>query len=254
MLNIFNCSGGKDSIAQILLALEKGIKIDIVLYSEVRFQSGFEGSVSGELPEMRNFIFKTLVPFLEKTDKNIHFEHVTAQETYLDVFFHYIERSEKNKGRQQGFPLPGRCWVNPRLKIKPIEKFLKGLKEPYQVYLGLAADEQKRLSRLKLGQKSLLALYDITEADCFKICEKYGLLSPVYKYKKRCGCWFCPAQSKQDLIYLAHKEPDLFRGLIHLEEMSETLCPIVPRFKHRDCAADLFQKCLNTPLKEISHE
>lgn len=69
MLNIFNCSGGKDSVAQILVALEKGIKIDIVLYSEVMFDK----ETSGELPEMREFIFNKLVPFLEKADKKYPF-------------------------------------------------------------------------------------------------------------------------------------------------------------------------------------
>lgn len=192
--------------------------------------------------------------FWKRQTKNIRFAHVKADETYLDVFFHRIERSKKNKGRLQGFPLPGRCWVNPRLKIKPIEKFLRGLKEPYQVYLGLAADETKRLSRLKVGQRSILALYDITEADCFKICEKYGLLSPVYKYKKRCGCWFCPAQSKLDLLYLVHKEPSLVRILSSLEDMGEVLSPVVRWFKHNTCVASISQNYSKIPLKEITHE
>ena len=46
------CSGGKDSIATILLALEHGETLDEVVWVEVMFNK----ELSGEVPEHRVFI------------------------------------------------------------------------------------------------------------------------------------------------------------------------------------------------------
>lgn len=49
------------------------------------------------------------------------------------------------------------------------------------------------------------------------LCEKYGLLSPVYSFSKRGGCWFCPNASKKELIHLRKKHKDLWNKLLKLE-------------------------------------
>jgi hypothetical protein len=60
-------------------------------------------------------------------------------------------------------------------------------------YLGIAADEPKRLERLKGTNKiSLLEKYGYTEKMAFDLCEKYGLLSPIYDFTKRGGVGSAP--------------------------------------------------------------
>ena len=56
---IASCSGGKDSVATILLAAEKNEPLDEVIYSEVMFDQ----KISGEVPEHRDFIHQKLKPF-----------------------------------------------------------------------------------------------------------------------------------------------------------------------------------------------
>ena len=50
--HIASCSFGKDSLATILLALEHGEPLDEAVYCEVMFDK----TISGEVPEHRDFI------------------------------------------------------------------------------------------------------------------------------------------------------------------------------------------------------
>lgn len=82
-------------------------------------------------------------------------------------------------------------------------------------YLGIAADEPKRLERLDGKTKvSPLAAIGWTEADCRSWCERNGLLSPIYTTATRGGCWFCHNQSIGQLRLLRKNYPDLWALLL----------------------------------------
>ena len=82
----------------------------------------------------------------------------------------------------------------------------------------LALDEPKRLARLnKEKDISLLAKYGLTEADAWRLCEKYDMLSPCYQHSKRNGCWFCPNASNSELSHMVNRHPELFDRLIEWE-------------------------------------
>ncbi len=36
----------------------------------------------------------------------------------------------------------------------------------------------------------------------YELCKNYGLLSPIYSFTRRNGCWFCPNQSYNELAHL----------------------------------------------------
>lgn len=61
-MHIAACSGGKDSVATILLAAQHGDPLDEVVFSEVMFDQ----NTTGEVPEHRDFIYDRLKPFCEK--------------------------------------------------------------------------------------------------------------------------------------------------------------------------------------------
>lgn len=61
-MHIAACSGGKDSVATILLAAQYGDPLDEVVFSEVMFDQ----NTTGEVPEHRDFIYDRLKPFCEK--------------------------------------------------------------------------------------------------------------------------------------------------------------------------------------------
>lgn len=204
MIHIASCSFGADSMAQLILAHKYGEPVDIVLYCEVMFD--LKNDISGELPEHRDFIYNVAIPKI-KREFGYRVEIVRSRKDYLDEFNAVICRGER-KGKIRGFPIQGRCCINRDCKMPPIREFYKTLSDEYSTYVGIAADEPERLARLKGNDISLLAKYGITQAAAREIDEKYGLLSPIYQFTKRNGCWFCPSQRlcETEHIYEQHRE------------------------------------------------
>ena len=92
-------------------------------------------------------------------------------------------------------------------------------------YVGIAADEPKRLERLNNKTEiSLLAKYGIAEKDAFKLCQKYNLLSPVYEISRRNGCWFCPYVKDKELLHFLKNNGDKFNKLIEWEKENNLSC------------------------------
>ena len=88
--------------------------------------------------------------------------------------------------------MSGKCVINSQCKIRAIKKFWKEIKEPFTQYIGIAIDEHARMERIvKAGNKaSLLKKYGYTEKMAFDLCEKYGLLSPIYGFRLVTGAGF----------------------------------------------------------------
>ena len=85
-------------------------------------------------------------------------------------------------------------------------------------YVGIAADEPARLRRLPANAVSLLAQYEYTQQDAYRLCWEYDLLSPSYQYAKRGGCWFCPNASRSELLALWRDHEELWTRLLALEK------------------------------------
>ena len=211
MKHILTCSFGKDSIATALLALQHGEPLDELVYSEVMFSD----TVSGELPEHKRFIYETAIPYFEK--RGIPTKILRGQKTYLDCFYRIVSRGNA-EGKLASFPLTGRCSIQRDCKLPPIRNYQKMLPQDTVYYLGIAADEPIRLARLKENQTSLLAKYNLTEKDAWKMCQTEGLLSPLYAFTGRGGCWFCPNASMRELRHLYNAHPDLWQLLLELQD------------------------------------
>lgn len=100
--------------------------------------------------------------------------------------------------------------------MDPLNRFLKNTGDAIQ-YVGIAADEEKRLERLDGKTKvSLLEKYGYTEADAAALCKKYGLYSPAYQFSNRNGCWFCPNCRDAEFAEFKRRHPDLWQRLLDL--------------------------------------
>ena len=208
---IASCSFGKDSLATILLAKEHGEPLDEAVYCEVMFDK----DISGEVPEHRDFIYNRAIPALERMGVKIIV--LRSEKTYVDLFTGRVTRGPK-KGMVRSFPICGRCAVQRDCKIRPIQRYQKTLPPGTVQYIGIAKDEQERLLRLEDGrQGSLLAKYDLTEQDAWEFCQKAGLLSPVYTFTDRGGCWFCPNAKRAELRHLYDHHPDLWARMLSLQ-------------------------------------
>ena len=139
---VASCSGGKDSVATLLLAAQHNEPLDEAVFSEVMFDK----DTSGEVPEHRDFIYDRLKPFCEK-ELGIKFTILHADKTYDEVFHHVITRGP-HKGEVRGFAWAGMCAVNRDCKIPPVRKYNTALSPDTVSYVGIAQDEPKRLARL----------------------------------------------------------------------------------------------------------
>ena len=173
---VASCSGGKDSVATLLLAAQHNEPLDEAVFSEVMFDK----DTSGEIPEHRDFIYDRLKPFCEK-ELGVKFTILHADKTYDEVFHHVITRGP-HKGEVRGFAWAGMCAVNRDCKIPPVRKYNAALSPDTVSYVGIAADEPKRIARLDgITKVSLLAKYGMTEADAYKLCQEHGLLAVLLK-------------------------------------------------------------------------
>lgn len=218
MKYIASWSGGKDSTASILLAHEHNDPLDLIIFSEVMFDE----NISGELPEHIDFIKNKAVPIFESWGYETKI--LRSDKTYLDCF-HHISTKGKRIGKKRGFPMAGKCLINRNCKMPPLIKFTNGIGEPFTQYIGIAVDEPVRMNRIvNAGNKvSLLEKYRYTEQMAFDLCKKYGLLSPIYDFAPRGGCWFCPNARDVELRHLRNCHRDLWDKLLALENEPNTI-------------------------------
>lgn len=206
------CSGGRDSVATLIVAKNYNEPLDAVAFVEVMF----DRQTSGEHPLHRDFVYERLKPFVEN-ELRVPFIVLRSDRTYMDRFDGIVCRGE-NKGKTRGFPVPGMCAINRDCKMRAINVFRKS-RIIEREYVGIRADEPKRLARLDGKNKvSLLAKYNHNKASVTRLCLDHGLLSPVYDIARRNGCWFCMNCGDCEWVWLAKNRPDLFDRLIDLEK------------------------------------
>jgi 3'-phosphoadenosine 5'-phosphosulfate sulfotransferase (PAPS reductase)/FAD synthetase len=208
--HIASCSFGKDSVATVLLAIEHGEPLDEVAYCEVMF----DDDISGEIPEHIEFIYEKAIPTFERY--NIKTVILRSEWTYVKHFTAKVARGDR-KGKIRGFPLCGICSICRDCKLPPIKQYVKALPEEAVQYIGIAKDEQERLLRLDGKRISLLDKYGFAERDAFELCKKHGLLSPIYDFTNRGGCWFCPNAKEKELRHLYDHHKDLWERMMQLQ-------------------------------------
>lgn len=217
--HIASCSFGKDSLATVILAHEHGEPLDEVIYVEVMFDK----EISGEMPEHRDFIYDVAIPKLESWGYPVTV--LRSDRTYTDKFYQ-VRQKGKYAGMRYGFPMQGKCEINRDCKVRVIDKWLKSQPKDLVQYIGIAADEPKRLARLNENKISLLAKYGYTEKMAEQLCREYGLLSPIYKFTKRGGCFFCMNKRDSELRHLRGNHSELWNKLLSLEDEKNLAGPI----------------------------
>ena len=133
--------------------------------------------------------------------------------------------------RIKGFPrtaIVGGLWCNDLKTINPL-KFLdkpreRGAKTNIVQYIGIAADEPKRIERWQDRKDKVLPLVQIgwDEAKCRQIAEDLGMLAPTYTTGERDGCWFCHNQGIKQLRRLRKEYPGLWAKLLQWDTDSPT--------------------------------
>lgn len=159
-------------------------------------------------------------------DAGIKFSEIKAEKDFdYYMFQHMPKRKNKDLEGLRGFSWPGpkSRWCSGRLKIQIIEPYLRKLGKDYEVYqyIGLAADETKRLERENNKNPNHihpLVNWGWTEQDCLDYCYALGYdWEGLYNQFKRVSCWCCPLQSLEELRHLRRFHPDLWTQLLDME-------------------------------------
>lgn len=205
--SIVSFSGGKDSTAMLLMMLERGMKVDYVLWCDTGM----------EFPQMYEHI--------EKVDKYIskkygkHVTRLVGEHTFEWGLAEVEKTKGEFKGRHgYGWSSMANRWCTRLLKEKPINKFMveHGFNRAnVKQYIGIAADEPKRV------HDDIYPLFEwgITEEQALDFCYKRGFdWGGLYKERSRLSCWICPLQRVHDLKLLYRDFPELWAELKRLND------------------------------------
>ena len=205
---VLSLSYGKDSLACLGAIEQLRLPLDRIVHAEVWATD----TIQADLPPMVEF--KAKADAIIKQRWGFEVEHYRANVTYEEQFYKMRFVKKLNSERIYGFPIVRGAWCNSRLKMGAIAKAQENCVGSIQ-YLGIAADEPKRLERLDgLGKISPLALIGWTEADAKQWCIDNDLLSPIYTTADRGGCWFCHNQGIGQLRLLRKNYPELWQLLL----------------------------------------
>jgi len=233
---ILNCSLGKDSVAALAMILKKDLPLDRIVFADVTPDAEFE----------ETYTFKNEV----ERKLSVKIECIRSEKwSSWDDFFYSPLSKGKNVGKCHGFPPvvgPG-CAFKREFKEIPL-KNANG--KGNHIYVGIALDESHRAdAKIYKGTKNEYSFplidYAMTEQDCRDLCEKYGILHPLYRYFRRLGCWQCPKQSLSSLRSLYQFWPEKWAKL----EEYQKAC--VWDFKPGCRVEDLTKRFVGEGLKQL---
>ncbi len=241
MQYIASVSYGKDSLAMLEIIKQHNMPLDRIVHVEIMATN----TIPADLPPMMEFKHKA-----DKIIKNrygIDVEHIHSNITYEEKFYTKITnkaRKKENVGRIYGFPMLLGPWCNSELKVKELKKIAK--KDVIQ-YIGIASDEPNRFHNLTERKISPLVLHGITELECMEICKNLDLVSPIYTFSTRGGCWFCHNQNLNQLKFLRKQYPELWNLLLKWDSDSPvkfrpnySVHELDERFAQEDMQCNLF--------------
>ncbi len=205
MKYICNCSFGKDSLAMLLLLLEKGYPIDEVVF----YNTGVEFQAILEIRDK-------ILPLLKS--KNIKFTELHPPRPFLfEMFEKIVKKRDGSTKRGYGW-CGGPCRWGTERKVRILNKIIGNNKS----YIGIAFDEQSRADFNTENKLYPLIDWQITEKECLEYCYSKGFYwqeenVKLYDILDRVSCWCCRNKNLKELKNMALYLPKYFRKLIDFE-------------------------------------
>lgn len=210
MKYVASVSFGKDSLAMLLILLEKNRKIDEVIF----FDTGMEFQAIYDIREKVKEMLK---------QRNIVYTELKPSKSFLyKMLEHPVHK--RNNTIQCGYGIcGGRCRWGTSDKNVIINKYLRQkYGENYREYIGIAIDEKERIKKKHSIHKILpLVEYEMTEKDCLNYCYTHGFYwiengIKLYDVLKRVSCWCCANKGKKELDNMYYYLPQYYLKIIGL--------------------------------------
>ena len=201
--HILGISGGKDSAALAVYMSQKFPELDIEY---------FFTDTGEELPEVYSYLTK-LEGYLGKQiirlNPSRNFQH------HLKIYGYWLPSAKQR-------------WCTDKLKIKPLEKWIKpdldnGIK--ITSYVAIRFDEKYREGHQSRHENYTVKLPfmddKIDRKGVYDLLDNTGLGVPdYYQWRSRSGCTFCFFQRKIEWVRLKERHPKAFEFAKHLESLS----------------------------------
>lgn len=209
MKYIASVSFGKDSLAMLLMLTEKKYKLDEAIF----YDTGMEFKAIYNTRDIVKELLET---------KGIKYTELRPKEPFL---YKMLEKEvHKRDGTvQKGYGLcGGRCRWGTTEKNNTITKYLKlQYGQDYKEYIGIAADETKRIEKERNEHKLLpLVDWNMTEKECVQYCYSKGFYweedgTRLYDVLDRVSCWCCANKNKKELDNMLKYLPNYY--LLNIE-------------------------------------
>lgn len=190
---IASVSWGKDSTAMVLRLIEENYPLNEVIF----YDTGMEFKSVYNVRDM-------VLPLLG--EKNIQYTELKPDNTFL--FDMLVRPKIKRKTRQEAYgdEWCGKCRWQTFIKQRICNKYTD---TSNVVYVGIAADEPKRLQNLDSYKRAPLAGWGMNERECLEYCYSKGIHwyedgTELYSILDRVSCWCCQNKNLKELknIYL----------------------------------------------------
>lgn len=199
-------SFGKDSLAMLLLLLEAGKPLDEVVF----YDTGMEFQAIYHIRDTVREMLRTV---------GVKYTELRPPRPFLeDMLF----RKKTKRNGQVVFGdgwCGGPCRWGTFIKQNVLNQYIQG----NHTYVGIAADETRRLEKLELHKSSPLADIGLTEADCLKYCHNRGFYwhegeIELYDILDRVSCWCCRNKNLKELRNIYHQLPEYWEKLRYLQD------------------------------------
>ena len=206
MKHIASVSFGKDSLAMLLMLIEKKYPLDEVVF----YDTGMEFEC---IYKIRDEVRKMLA------EKGIQYTELKPRYSFEYMMF------DKPVKHRDGTESKGYSWCGgicrwgTTEKIRTIDSYTKGA----YVYIGIASDETKRIAKERTSNKIMpLVEWGMTEKDCYNYCQAKGWNwiedgVELYSILDRVSCWCCANKNLKELQNYYMHLPKYWRKLKKLQ-------------------------------------
>lgn len=220
---VVSVSGGKDSAALMQWAVENFPKEKLVCV-HAKIDIDWEQTIDVVKKQCEHF------------DLPLHIVHAVDKDGNAQGFLSILnsprtDRKTKEKKENQ-FPDMGNRWCTSRLKVGPIDKFVRTFKGNVLVLIGERREESNQRSKLeawrpdednsKAGRQvvKFSPILDLTEKEVWAIIEKNNIPKhPCYGWGvSRASCAICIFSSNKEIHLAAKHAPEIVARYIEAEK------------------------------------
>jgi 3'-phosphoadenosine 5'-phosphosulfate sulfotransferase (PAPS reductase)/FAD synthetase len=245
--HVYSLSGGQDSTAMVVRALELGYPVDYIIFCDT----------GNEFPQMYKYLH-ALDEWLLKKYK-IGITRLSSDETLETLCFSPFKKG-KNKGQIRGLPYASSmsfCTIE--LKKNIARKFSKKIGGAY-MYLGYVFHEKDR--KHNSLEKYIINRYPLidwkwNEDKVSLYIKSIGIYNNLYDFYSRTGCMYCPKQTINSWKALYVNFPNKYNEAVRWEQRATKLNAHIKTFRSDYSLTDLsfrFERELQKERKQIKFQ